>query len=197
MSSVRRISSLALFLAAITAVSAPSAGMLASAQVPDSKNQTSQAKSDTSLPEVFNSVVSKVKAKSRVPVLLPSKLPEPIARAGNPVIDMAEANAYVISLYYKLGIGNAGFAASFSGTANPGHILEELPNVFEVKLARGVRGFFSPVSCGGSCAPANLWWEDGGILYQIQLRLSSTQSDEAQEQTITAVANSAILAGPR
>ena len=99
-------------------------------------------------------------------------------------------------LYYKLGVGDSGFAASFTANAHPDYGPKDLPNVDEVKLSRGLVGYFSPVSCGGSCAPANLW-EENRILYQIQLKLSSSISENDQQRLILAVANSAILAGPR
>ena len=157
----------------------------------------SRAKADKSLPEAFISVLHEVKDKSQVPVLLPSELPENIGRAKHARVVKATVNEYAISLLYRLDTGDAGFAASFSGEARANYSPQELPNVSEVKLAHGIRGFFRSISCGGSCAPANLWWEDGGILYQIQLRLSSRASEQDQEKAITAVANSAILAGPR
>jgi hypothetical protein len=157
----------------------------------------SRAKPDKSLPEAFITVLHEVKDKSQVPVLLPSELPENIGRAKHARVVKATVNEYAISLLYRLDTGDAGFAASFAGEARANYSPQELPNVSEVKLAHGIRGFFRSISCGGSCAPANLWWEDGGILYQIQLRLSSRASEQDQEKAITAVANSAILAGPR
>ena len=68
-----------------------------------------------------------------------------------------------------------------------------------------MQGHLSPVRsefgsgqfCGGSCSPANLWWEKAAALYQIQLKLPSTFSEKKQQGIMTAVANSAILAGPR
>ena len=161
-----------------------------------SRNAASQAESDKSLPEVFHSVLPEIKSKSHVPLLLPNKLPKPIGRAKHAVIQKVAANEYAISLYFELGIGDAGFAAFFSGEAAPKYSPRELGNISEVTLANGIRGYFRPISCGGSCAPANLWWEDGGILYQIQLSLPIA-SEPDQEKTITAVANSAILVGPR
>lgn len=151
-----------------------------------------------SLPEGFASSVRTVKAKTRVPILLPSALPDPISKAKHSIVQSVSEDSYAISLYYELGIGDAGFAAYFSGAASPGYSAQELGNVAEVKLARGLRGFFRPISCGGSCAPANLWWEAGGIVYQIQLKLPhSLNEEDQQKKTITEVANSAILAGPR
>jgi len=166
------------------------------APVPPPTNAANQTKSGRSLPAVFVSVLPDVKAKSHVPVLLPSELPEPIVRAKH-AVTTAEDDKYTIALYFKLGVGDSGYAASFSGDSSPNLSLRELQNVSEVNLAHGVRGFFRPISCGGSCAPANLWWEDGGILYAIQLKLSSAVSEQDQEKTIKAAANSAILAGPR
>ena len=161
-----------------------------------SQNGASEAESGKSLPEIFRPLLPEIKSKSHVPLLLPGELPKPIEGAKHALIAKVTPNEYAISLYFELGIGDAGFAGYFSGDAAPGYSPRELGNISEVKLANGIRGYFRPISCGGSCAPANLWWEDGGILYQIQLRLSDT-SEEGQEKTINAVANSAILAGPR
>ena len=156
-----------------------------------------QAKPGGPLPRVFVSVLPELKAKSRVAVLLPTELPRPFEEAKHAVVQKVAANAYAISLYYKLGMGGAGFAAAFAADASPNYDPRGLPGLHEVKLARGIRGFFSPLSCGGSCGPANLWWAQAGTLYQIQLKLFSTLGEKDQEKTIMAVADSAILAGPR
>lgn len=152
---------------------------------------------DRSLPDVFVSLVPELKAKTRVPVLLPSKLPKPFNDAKHASVDEATADEYAIDLYYELNAGNAGFAALFGATKNPDYSPQELVNVREVKLAGGITGFFRPVSCGGSCAPANLWWRQGTVIYQIQLKLASSLREKNQQAIITAVASSAILAGPR
>jgi hypothetical protein len=150
-----------------------------------------------SVPEALVPAVAEVKAKSRIALLLPSELSQPVAEAKHAVVERASDDEYAISLYYKLGVGDSGFAASFMANAHPDYGPKDLPNVDEVKLSRGLVGYFSPVSCGGSCAPANLWWEENRILYQIQLRLSSTVSGNDQRKVIIAAANSAILVGPR
>jgi|SRR5271166_3782323 len=156
-----------------------------------------QANVAGSLPDIFVSVLAGVKAKTRVPVLLPTELPRPFSDAKHASVDKATADEYAVSLYYELDIGDAGFAASFQAIDNPHYSPRELGNVREVKLAGDITGFFRPVSCGGSCAPANLWWEQGAVLYQIQLKLPSTVREKNQEGIITAVASSAIIAGPR
>ena len=153
--------------------------------------------SERSLPKVFVSVLPQVKAKSQVPVLLPSKLPEVIATAKHSIVQKAAPNEYAISLYYELGVGDAGFAAFFSAEGNPKFDPRKFPTLKSIDLAHRLHGFFGAVSCGGSCAPANLWWEQNDILYQIQLELSPSTDDQEQERIIVAAANSAILAGPR
>lgn len=155
------------------------------------------ASSSGSLAETFGAVLPEIKAKSRVPVLLPSELPMPMGNAKHAVIEKLTENEYAISLFYDLGMGDAGFAAFFAGSVKPDFKPQDLANVREVRLSRGIRGFFSEVSCGGSCAPANLWWEESGVLYQIQLKFSSTLPARDQQKATTAAANSAILAGPR
>jgi uncharacterized protein YecT (DUF1311 family) len=150
-----------------------------------------------SLPEGFASSVQAVKAKTRIPILLPSALPDPTGKAKHTVVESVAEDGYAISLYYELGIGDAGFAASFTSQAKPKYAPEDLANVERTPLAQGLIGFFRPVSCGGSCAPANLWWRQNGTLYQIQLKLPSTLSEQDQQKALTAAAVSAITAGPR
>jgi hypothetical protein len=156
-----------------------------------------RANAASSLPDVFGSVLAEVKAKTSIPVLLPTELPRPLGNAKHAMVEKATPDEYAVALYYELEVGDAGLAAFFAAKNKSPYSPRELGNVREVKLTRGIVGFFRPVSCGGSCAPANLWWEHGGPLYQIQLKLPSTLSEKKQQRVITAVANSAILAGPR
>jgi hypothetical protein len=147
--------------------------------------------------KAFTPVLQQVKANSRMAVLLPGELPQPLAKAKYVTVETATGDEYEISLYYELGVGDSGFAGSFAASSRPNYEPRDLPNVREVKLSHGLVGFFRPVGCGGSCAPANLWWEEGRILYQIQLVFPSTLHEDDQRREITTVANSAILAGPR
>jgi hypothetical protein len=156
-----------------------------------------QANAVGSLPDVFLSVLDAVRAKTKIDVLLPTELPKPFNDAKHANVDKATGDEYAISLYYELDAGDAGFAASFQGTDNPRYSPQELGNGRKIKLASGISGFFRPVNCGGSCAPANLWWTQGSVLYQFQLKLPSTLGEKNQQGVITAVANSAILAGAR
>lgn len=151
----------------------------------------------TPLPRVLVSALEKVKGNLRIPILLPAALPGGIGTVRHAIVDRATPGEYQISLFYNLGVGDAGFAGMFYAKANPGYSPEQLPNVHAIELAHGVHGFFRAVSCGGSCVPPNLWWEQNRVLYQIQLVLPPYFSDSDQERPIVKMADSAILAGPR
>jgi hypothetical protein len=100
-------------------------------------------------------------------------------------------DGYFISLYYSADTANASYAAGFGGSTQ---ILQDrdLPNSTRVSLADGRGGIFRSVSCGGSCAPANLWWEQSGFMYQIQVKLSSEMPDEEQQKILVETANSIV-----
>lgn len=153
--------------------------------------------SGANLPSVFAPVLPDAKAKSQIPILLPSNLPPIIRKAKNAALDKASANEYAISIWFEQGVGDAGLAASFSARSEASYAPDELSNVQPLRLAHRLRGFFRPVSCGGSCAPASLSWKEQGIVYQVQLKLPSTMPEQRQRAAIVATANSAILAGPR
>src|SRR6266550_4759611 len=64
---------------------------------------------------VFRSVLPKVKRDTKVPVLLPSKLPSTIKEQKIKIVDgEGTENGYEVSLYYDEGCGNACFAGFFS-----------------------------------------------------------------------------------
>jgi hypothetical protein len=149
------------------------------------------------LPKTLASILAEVKSKTSIAILLPDELPNDLAKAKYATVEEASSNKYAVSTYYELGIGDAGFAAYFAAEFHADFQPKDLPNVSEVKLSHGLVGYFRPVGCGGSCAPANLWWEKDQILYQIQLKLSPSVPESAQQQALTTAANSAILAGPR
>ena len=81
---------------------------------------------------------------------------------------------YLISLYYSEPGVEATFAAGFGGSTR----IEHLSDAHRVELSGGRTGMFMFVSCGGSCAPANLWWEQNGVMYQIQIALKSSTTEK-------------------
>jgi len=138
---------------------------------------------------VFRPALKQIQPQARVPILLPSKLPSPISErdiklAWGTVSD----DGYFISLYYEEIGTNASYAAGFGGSISERYVL----GGGGIVLAGGRRGTFMPVSCGGSCAPANLWWEENGVTYQIQIKLSSTLKVKDQQRILFQMANSVV-----
>jgi len=130
-------------------------------------------------------------SKPQVPVYLPSHLPPEIGRYGIKFVLAQDAgNGYSVSLYYSDEPSNASFAGMISGSSTT---FQSLPNTKLVHLGNGIDASFRPVSCGGSCAPANLWWHMSGHEYSVQLKLPSQMSSNAQLSAMLVVANSMVL----
>lgn len=140
---------------------------------------------------VFRPALEQIQSQTRIPILLPSRLPSAVPESG---IKLASGevreDGYFISLYYTED-ANASYAAGFGGSTR---ILRsrDLPNARRVALSGGRTGLFRPVSCGGSCAPANLWWEQNGVMYQIQIKLGSGSLEKDQEKILVETANSIV-----
>lgn len=154
----------------------------------DNANGSSPAK-------VFLPILQDAKMQTQLTVLLPSELPS--SYDGLAAELTAEANKYDIGLFSKLGVGDSGYVAGFLAEKEEKFTAADIGNTKQVKLAKNTAGFFRPVSCGGSCAPINLWWEQAGVLYTVQARMPPDTPEDEQERFIVPIANSAILGGPR
>jgi len=141
---------------------------------------------------VFKSAIDDLHGKTRIPILLPTRLPSIIADS-NIKLAYGEAreDGYFISLYYEEIGSNASYAAGFGGETKTFR-LTELRNTKPLALSGGRRGAFRPVSCGGSCAPANLWWEQDGATYDIQIKLSSDMPEKQQAKILVETANAIV-----
>jgi hypothetical protein len=143
---------------------------------------------------VFKPALEQIRSQTRIPILLPSRLPSVIPeRDIKLAVGKALDGGYFISLYFsEIGV-DANFSAGFGGSTSILH-LQDLPNTHRVALSGGRAGMFRPVSCGGSCAPANLWWEQNGAMYQIQIKLRADSPEEDQEKILVQTANSTVTA---
>ena len=140
---------------------------------------------------VFTPALEQIQSKTRIPILLPSALPSAIPESS---IKLASGevrkDGYFISLYYSAD-AIASYAAGFGGST---FVLQDrdLPNSVRAALSDGRTGIFRPVSCGGSCAPANLWWKQNGVMYQIQVKLSPDLPEKEQQKILVETANSTV-----
>jgi hypothetical protein len=144
-------------------------------------------------PKVFQSTLAQVKAETQIPILLPSEFPAPIIENDiHYAVGNGKRNKYEITLFYEEGAGYSAFVGYFAGEA----IGKFHAKGRNVNLANGVTGYFKRKSCGGSCSPSQIRWQQDHVLYTLQLKLPvKTESEE--EQAVIAVANSAIRGGGR
>ena len=141
-------------------------------------------------PAVLSNAAAELRSSSTVPVFLPRVIPTIISQYGiKRVVVKQSSSGYNVSLYYSKQASDATYAGSisgFTGAVAP----SSLPGVTPVRLSNGTSALFRPVSCGGSCAPANLWWRVGKFEYQLQLHLRSDLSKRHQQQALVEMANS-------
>ena len=139
--------------------------------------------------KVFGQALEEMHGRAPVPIVLPTKLPAKISASTIKLsAGTTDENGYQITLCYSESC-TASFAASFSGTKEA---LPDLPQDTKIKLSNGAPGIFRPVSCGGSCAPANLWWRKNGATYQIQFKLNSLMPELEQKNLLVETANSSV-----
>ena len=141
---------------------------------------------------IFRHAVEQIQSETQIPILLPSKLPPafPEKHLKLATVEMS-TDGYYIHVYFteiEAGVGGD-WAGGFGASTEP---VDDLPSTRRVQLAGGRTGIFRPISCGGSCAPANLWWEQNGFTYQIQLKLRSDLPEKDQEKILVVTANSSI-----
>src|SRR2546423_2159059 len=145
------------------------------------------------IPAAFSAVVPQIKRHAHVAVRLPSRAA--LDRGATQQLyatGKARRGRYDLELAgpSRCGGANACFIAAF--TARSGQALGERSNV---RLARGLRGVYHPLSCGASCSPPSIAWVQGGVRYDMQIRIAARRSRE--RAAMVALANSAILSRPR
>jgi hypothetical protein len=125
----------------------------------------SAATSTVSVPRKFRTVIPRVERKSHVPVLLPSRIGVDVSPSRVFGTGTATTRGYDL----ELGVGrhcggaNACFIAAFFGERGARPDLHR-----RVALAHGITGFYRGLRCGASCAPAEIEWVEGRVLYDIQ-----------------------------
>ena len=142
------------------------------------------------LPHKFRKHISKVKAKSGLPVLLPERMWVIVKPSRTYPASAATENSYTLELDAARGCNgaNACFLAEFIGTRGGQFSFKR-----KVKLTHGIVGRWQPVQCGASCAPAFIQWKEFGVLYEIQNKAVGKH----EKRWMVKLANSAIRHGPR
>jgi hypothetical protein len=145
---------------------------------------------NVNVPAKFKSLIPKVKAKSGLAV----RLPDSIHVFVSPKKTYAGSSATKRSYFLELDAArnchgaNACFLATFSGQRGGKPQFKKT-----VSLAHGITGYFRPISCGASCAPAFIQWKEGKVLYEIE----NKGVGKNQKASMVKLANSAIRGGNR
>jgi hypothetical protein len=145
--------------------------------------------------EVFRPLLARLKKESGVPVLLPSEMPAWTAGRKVYVEGAGKPDGYLLTLTSTPRCGANACTVGYFEAKRGGAPYSEK----RVRLARGVEGFYEPLTCGGSCTPPTVEWVAGGVLYTIQLDVAGKErlGAEEEQRRLLRVADSAIDAGPR
>lgn len=120
-----------------------------------------------SLP-VWVPVIAQLRRHVTIPIVLPSTLPglrEP-ERPGKPAsatayVEEASASGYTIALGTP---GCMGAAACTNATVTGG---ARMPSGAPVVLAHGIRGIFTPATCGANCGDSTISWRWKNVVYSV------------------------------
>jgi hypothetical protein len=138
------------------------------------------------LPGLLTGTVADVNDQTPLRVLVPSTLKtdeSPLYASGE-----GHKKDYQIAISTRRDCGaNACSLAFFSAYKGM-----KLYGTRKVTLAKGRKGRYLPLSCGGSCSPPSVQWVERGVLYEIQMDFAKNARAE-----LVKMANSAIRNGPR
>ena len=158
-------------------------GLLAAPAVAAAPTQT------VDVPARLADQIATAKDRSRVPVRLPATMT--VEKGDLFPSGTARRNSWAMGLdaVEDCGGANACFVAAFTGERDATPFGRT-----RVRLRGGRRGYFTPLSCGGSCSPPQIQWRMGSTLYTIQARVGGVKTEK---RLLMRMANSAILHGAR
>jgi hypothetical protein len=144
---------------------------------------------------VFRRVLGKLKRETKVPILLPARLPRTVKESDIHIVQGdGKPDGYEVTLSYKPDCGDACVAGWFEAKRGDKAVMRDFDK--RVRLVNGIRGFYRAKSCGMSCTPPEIDWQYKGVLYAVQFNVNG-RSDGQDEAAMIALANSAISGGER
>ncbi len=141
------------------------------------------------VPSLLGRALKAVKGATDVPILVPSRVSAEFTRLYSFGVGRSDSYEFELSSAKRCHGANVCFVAGF--TAQRG---ERPSGAHKVTLTGGQTGYYEPVHCGASCAPAGIEWRQDGVLYSIQSKLGTKSTDR---KLLVGLANSAIRGGPR
>lgn len=162
--------------------SLPSSNSLSSV-APSKLSNTPQTQS--TLNPIFSSILPKLKAQTKLLILLPTYIPSDEPNPIYALIETVKPSEYQIMLAFTKDCtgGNACRLGGVSGEIVTPKISPITGN--PVSLANGITGYFVNASCGANCSDATLTWEQNSGRYTIAIKAGSMT-------TLVKMANSAL-----
>jgi hypothetical protein len=141
--------------------------------------------------KTFRAQLAPIHRATKVPVLLPSRLPLAGAQRFRVYATGGATRSgwnLELAAARNCGAADACFVASFEGRRHG-----ILPRSANHRLKGGDRAYYHPISCGASCATASLSFVHEGVLYRWQVK----DPPQNTRVVLARLANEAIEAGPR
>ena len=140
------------------------------------------------VPELVERPLVAVKQATGIDVLLPSRLTTDLRKLYSEGRGRGGTYRFDIGAVRRCGGANACFIASFRAKRGG-----KPSNPRKVQL-KGRHGYFQPLRCGASCAPPSIQWVKKGVLYTIEGKFGTK---DTERRVLIRLANSAIGRGPR
>ena len=147
------------------------------------------ATTNVDVPKKFSRLIPDVEKRSGISVRLPATVKSYARRTYADAFSTRKSYTLDLGAAPSCGGATACYIASFSGTRGARPAFRR-----KVQLARGITGYFKPVTCGASCSPSFVQWKEGRVLYEIAYKGAPERRERA---TMVALANSAIRGGDR
>lgn len=149
--------------------------------------------------KALRTTLVKLKAKTTLPVVLPSVLPvSPLEGKASlyPVVT-ASAKRWDVVLGYVPGCNGANVCAAgnLSGVKSARRLTAG--DGKKVTLRGGVEGRFRPLACGANCSAPSITFKRYGVIFSYQLKLDEGGDDASDRTGLVKVANSALAGGLR
>ncbi len=141
------------------------------------------------VPELVERPLIAVKKAAKFDVLLPSQFTSEHRKLFSQGSGRAGSYRFDIGAVKGCGTATACFVASFRARRGG-----KPTNTRKVKLRGDRRGYFRRLKCGASCAAPSLQWVQDGVLYTIEGKFGTKQTER---RVLIRLANSAIGKGAR
>lgn len=150
----------------------------------NSSNLVAFSKTESTPNHIFQPIRSKIQKQTKIPVFLPSYIPESDHPRLLAIVEKVNSAEYKIMLAFDENCtgGTACHLGSISGNSVEANFV---PDGEEVTLANHITGYFINANCGANCSDATLSWIENNIHYQVALKAG-------KQDTLVKMANSAI-----